>query len=189
MLVGETRHFKGSIGGTQGLQMKLLREGERLTGSYSYAKVGTKIELRGTIDQDGNVMLEEFDSAGKQTGMFTGIWNTDSNGLIQLAGNWNKPNSEKKTAFSLHEEPIEFTSSVEIVTKRVQENNKKLRYEIDAEYPQLTGSADPNFEKFNQTTRDLITNKVAQFRKEMAEQKEELSEEPAEVDSKQSRAT
>jgi hypothetical protein len=181
--VGETRHFKGSIGSALDLQMKLLREGEKLTGSYFYQKVGTKIELRGTIDQDGNVVLEEFDSSGKQTGVFKGFWTTDANGLIQLAGNWNKPNSEKKTAFSLHEEPIEFTAGVEIATKRIHENNKKLKYEIDAEYPQLTGSLNPNFDKFNQTTRSLITNKVAQFRKEMAGQEEELAGEPAETTS------
>jgi hypothetical protein len=49
---GQTKYFKGSIGSTLGLQMKLVREGERLTGSYFYQKVGTKIDLRGTIDSD-----------------------------------------------------------------------------------------------------------------------------------------
>src|SRR5688572_21035288 len=36
---GETKYFKGSIGSTLGLQMKLVREGEKLTGSYFYQKV------------------------------------------------------------------------------------------------------------------------------------------------------
>jgi hypothetical protein len=164
----ETKYFKGSIGSTLGLQMKLVREGDKLTGSYYYQKVGTKIDIRGTIDKDGNVVLDEFDPGGKQTGSFKGIWNTDANGLIQLAGNWMKPNSDKQTAFSLHEEPIELSGGVEIVAKRIKENNKKLKYEIDAEYPQLSGSTDPNFEKFNQTARALVTRKVSDFRKEMA---------------------
>ncbi len=167
-VAGETRHFRGSIGSTLGLQMKLLREGEKLNGNYFYQKVGTKIDLRGTIDNDGNVTLEEFDAAGKQTGVFKGRWTTDETGLIQLAGNWAKPNSDKQTAFSLHEEPISFSTAVEIVAKRIKEDNKKLKYEIDAEYPQLSGSTNPNFDKFNQNARALVMKKVSDFRKEMA---------------------
>ena len=164
---GETRYFRGSIGSTLGLQMKLLREAEKLHGNYFYQKVGTKIDLRGTIDNDGNFNLEEFDSGGKQTGVFKGTWTTGETGLIQLAGNWSKPGSDKQTAFSLHEEPIAFSTAVEIVAKRIKEDNKKLRYEIDAEYPQLTGSTNPNFGKFNQNARALVMKKVSEFRKEM----------------------
>ena len=174
---GETRYFRGSIGSALGLQMKLLREGEKLNGNYFYQKVGTKIDLRGTIDNDGNVTLEEFDAGGKQTGVFKGRWTTDETGLIQLAGNWSKPNSDKQTAFSLHEEPISFSTAVEIVAKRIRENNKKLRYQIDAEYPQLTGSTNPNFEKFNQNARALVMKKVSDFRNEM--QPEEAAAAPA----------
>lgn len=165
---GISKYFKGSIGTTLGLQMKLVREGEKLTGSYFYQKVGTPIVISGTIDKGGNVVLDEFDSGGHQTGVFKGVWSEDENGLIAIAGNWTKPNSDKKTAFSLHEEPIEFSSGVEIVAKRVKENNKKLKYEIDAVYPQLTGSGSPNYEKFNQTIRGLITKKVRAFKTEMA---------------------
>ncbi|MGI9067575.1 MAG: DUF3298 domain-containing protein [Pyrinomonadaceae bacterium] len=165
---GITKYFKGSIGSALGLQMKLIREGEKLTGSYSYQKVGTPINIRGTIDKDGNVVIEEFDSGGNQTGTFKGLWNEDDNGLIAIAGNWTKPNSDKKTAFSLHEEPIEFSGGVEIVARQIRENNKKLKYEIDVQYPQLSGSGSPNYEKFNQTVRSLVTKKVAAFKEEMA---------------------
>jgi uncharacterized protein DUF3298 len=164
---GQTKYFKGSIGSTLGLQMKLVREGERLTGSYFYQKVGTKIDLNGTIDKDGNVTLTEFDPNGKQTGVFQGFWKPEESALISIAGNWKAPNSPKQTAFSLHEEPIEFSGGVEIVARRVAENNKKLKYEIEAEYPQLTGSGSSNYEKFNQMVRGLIIGKVSQFRKEM----------------------
>ena len=163
----ETRFFKGSIGNALGLQMKLVREGDKLTGSYFYQKVGTKIEVRGTIDQGGNVVLEEFDPGGKQTGVFKGIWKQGDDSSIEIAGNWTKPNSDKKTAFSLHQQPIEFSNGVEIVPRQIKENNKKLKYEVDAAYPQLTGSVDPNFEKFNQTVRSLINRKVSDFKKEM----------------------
>jgi len=165
---GETKFFKGSIGSALGLQMKLVREGERLTGSYFYQKVGTKIDLRGSIDNDGKLTLEEFDSSGKPTGIFQGIWKPEETGLITIAGNWKAPNSNKQTSFSLHEEPIEFSSGVEVVARRITENNKKLKYEIDAEYPQLTGSGSANYEKFNQTIRGLVSKKVVAFKTEMA---------------------
>jgi len=163
----ETKFFKGSIGSALDLQMKLVREGEKLTGSYFYQKVGKKIEVRGTIDKDGNVTLEEFDANGKQTGVFKGVWKQDENGAIVIAGSWTKPNGDQKAAFSLQEEPIEFSHGVEIVARQIKEKNKKLKYEIAVEYPQLTGSVDPNFEKFNQTVRSLIAKKVADFKKEM----------------------
>lgn len=176
----ETKFFKGSIGNALGLQMKLVREGDNLTGSYSYQKVGKKIDVRGAIDKDGNVTLEEFDANGKQTGVFKGVWKQDENGAIEIAGNWTKPNSDKKSAFSLHEEPIEFTHGVEIVARQIREKNKKLKYEIEVEYPQLTGSVDPNFEKFNQTVRGLMTRKVNEFKKEMTPEPagEEATETP-----------
>ena len=171
--VAETKFFKGSIGSSLGLQMKLMRTNDQLNGNYFYQKVGTRIELRGSVDKDGNVVLEEFDSSGKQTGVFKGIWQLNAeDGLISIAGNWSKPagdkGGEKKTAFSVHEEPIAFSGGVELTAKQIKENNKQLKYEIAAEYPQLTGSANPNFAKFNQAVLSLVTKKVSEFKKEMA---------------------
>ena len=106
-------------------------------------------------------MLEEFDPAGKQTGVFKGLWAVDAqDGAVKLAGFWSKPNEkagEKDTAFSLHEEPIALSGDVELVSKQIKESNKKSMYEIAAQYPQLSGGSNPNFEKFNHSPR--ITRK------------------------------
>jgi Protein of unknown function (DUF3298)/Deacetylase PdaC len=174
----EVKHFKGSIGITLDLQMRLVRTGDTLAGSYFYQKVGTKIDLKGTIDKDGNLLLQEFDPTGKQTGMFKGIWmQNNETGLINIAGNWSKPPGEKgddkKTAFSVHEEPIFFTGDVEILSKPIKESNKKLMYEVAASYPQITGSSNPNTEKLNQVLLALVTKKVAEFRKEMVPKEDE----------------
>jgi Protein of unknown function (DUF3298)/Deacetylase PdaC len=180
LIAPQTKHFKGSIGTSLDLQMKLVRTGDQLAGSYFYQKVGSRIDLRGNVDKDGNLTLEEFDRGGKQSGVFKGIWTVDpGDGLIRLAGNWSKPpgekGSEKKTAFSLHEEPIAFSGDVELVSKQIKETDKKLMYEISAQYPQLTGGNNPNFEKFNQTARALVTKKVAGFKKDVkVEEGEEL---------------
>ena len=170
LAIPQTRFFKGSIGSRLGLQMKLTRAGETVTGNYSYQKVGAKIELKGTIDKDNNLTLEEFDSGGKQTGLFKGIWLIDKDdGLVNVAGNWSKPNSEKKTAFSLHQEPIEFTGGVELIAKQSKESNKKLNYKIEAEYPQATGALDNRFEKFNQEAKNLVTRRISAFKKETSD--------------------
>jgi len=152
--------------------MKLVRTGDQLAGSYFYQKIGTRIDLRGNVDKDGNLTLEEFDPSGKQTGVFKGIWQVDAaDGLVTLAGNWSKPPSEKgsdkKTAFSVHEEPIAFTGDVELITKQIKERSKEMNYEIAANYPQLTGGNNPNFEKFNQAARALVSKKVAGFKKDL----------------------
>ena len=163
--------------------MKLVRTGDQLAGSYFYQKVGTRINLRGNVDKDGNLTLQEFDPAGKQTGLFKGVWSIDgSDGLATLAGNWTKPpgekGSDKMIAFSVHEEPINFTGEVEIAAKQIKESNKKLMYEIAAQYPQITGGNNPNFEKFNQVARTWVTKTVADFRKEMAPQEGETEPRP-----------
>jgi Protein of unknown function (DUF3298)/Deacetylase PdaC len=163
----ETRFFKGSIGSTLGLQMKLVREGDNLTGSYFYQKIGKKIDVRGSLDKNGNFSLIEFDAAGKQTGVFKGTWKQTADGAIEIAGNWTRPDGDKKAVFSLQQEPIEFSHGVEIIARQIKEKNKRLKYEVDVEYPQLTGSVDQNFEKFNQAARSLATKMVGDFKKMM----------------------
>jgi len=164
-----TKYFAGSIGNTLDLHMKLVRDGTTVTGNYFYQKVGTKIDLKGTVDAEGNLMLEEFDSAGKANGVFRGLWRSGEDGLISVAGNWSKPNSDKKTAFSIHEEPIEFTGATEIVSRAIKSTSKTPKYEIDAHYPQIVGAVDTRFDKFNQQAKNLAGRKVAEFRKDMAE--------------------
>jgi hypothetical protein len=167
----QRKDFKGSIGSSLDLQMKLVRADPQLSGSYFYQRVGTRINLRGTIDPDGKFVLEEFDPAGKQTGVFKGMWTVDAqDGTAQLAGFWSKPGqkeTDKSTAFSVHEEPISLSGDAEIVSKSIKENNKQLNYEIDVQYPQITGGANPNFEKFNQLVRALVMKKVTEFKKDV----------------------
>jgi hypothetical protein len=177
----ETKYFKGSIGSSLDLQMKLVRSGDQLSGSYFYQRIGTRINLRGKIEPDGHFVLDEFDQAGKQTGLFKGLWTVDAqDGLIRLAGNWSKPpgekGSDKMTAFSVHEEPIALTGEVELTAKQIKESNKKLMYEIAAQYPQFSGGSNPNFEKFNQLVRGVVTKEVTQFKKDV--QPEEGEERP-----------
>src|SRR6266851_5034235 len=112
---GEKFYFHGTIAGNLRIEMTLLRDGERLTGTYFYPKVGKNIALSGTIDKDGNVSISESDDSGKQTGVFKGKWkpaaySPDPN-LNAIDGKWSRPDGSKETAFLVSQQPLELTGA------------------------------------------------------------------------------
>ncbi|MDX6612070.1 MAG: hypothetical protein QOD75_1256 [Blastocatellia bacterium] len=161
----QTMTFSGTIGDSNDLQMKLVRTGSDLSGSYSYLKIGKPISLKGTIDKDANVELAEFDASGAQTGMFKGRWDASDPSAIRIEGNWSKPNGAKPTKFSLGEEPISFSGGLELIAKRVKESDNKLKSDIDALYPQLSGSTDARVLKFNSLVKGQVFKKISEFKK------------------------
>ena len=80
--------FAGSIDGKYEIRMNLRRSGRELSGSYSYNKVGKNIDLKGTIDEQNNFVIDEFDEKGNSTGVFRGRFVSDN----KLEGTWSKPN-------------------------------------------------------------------------------------------------
>jgi hypothetical protein len=181
---GEKFYFRGTIGANLKIEVTLLRDGERVTGSYFYPKVGKNIALSGTIDKDGNVSLSESDDSGKQTGVFKGKWKAASDSpdpnLNQIEGKWSRPDGSKETAFVVSQQPIEFSAAVRVTPKVIKEANKHARYTIDAEYPQIEGDA--RFDKFNREARSLIARDVAAFKTaETVQETDPGSETPAET--------
>jgi hypothetical protein len=165
-LMGDNFYFRGTIAGNLSIEMTLTRDGDRLTGTYFYPKVGKNINLTGTIDKEGNVELRESDVAGKDTGVFKGKWQpwTDSPdpSLSEIEGKWSKPDGSKETVFLVDQQPIEFSTAVRVTPKVIKEANKQKRYTIDAEYPQVEGDA--RFDGFNREARNLVTKDVAAFK-------------------------
>ena len=177
---GEKFSFRGTI--TTGandlrIEMALVRDGDRLTGTYFYPKVGKNIALLGTVDKAGNVELKESDESGKETGVFKGQWKpaTDSPdpGLNEIEGKWSKPDGSKETAFRVSQQPIEFSAAVRVLPNGIKETNKEKHYTVDAEYPKIEG--DPRFDSFNREVRGLITKDVAAFK--AGEQESDLGSE------------
>ena len=162
---GEKFYFRGTIASLK-IEVTLLRDGERVTGSYFYPKVGKNIELRGTIDKNGSLDLRESDESGKETGVFKGKWGRASAepdlGMADITGKWSRPDGSKETSFQLKQAPIEFTAAVRVVPKLIKEANKQSHYTIDVEYPQIDGDA--RFDKFNKEARAMITKEVAAFK-------------------------
>ncbi len=181
---GDKFYFRGTIGNNLTIEMTLTRDGDRLTGTYFYPKVGKNINLAGTVNKDGNVELKESDESGKDTGVFKGKWKpaTDSPDptLSQIEGKWSKPDGSKETAFQAVQQPIAFTAAVRVTPKVIKEANKAKHYTMDAEYPQIEG--DSRFDNFNREARNLITKDVAAFKtSETSAEADTGSETPAET--------
>jgi hypothetical protein len=161
----ETRTFRGEIGDQNRIEMKLVRAGERLTGSYVYEKVGTPINLSGTIDAKGKFTLTETDSSGKQTGVFKGEWKEpDSEAGAMLEGNWTKTDGSGELAFYLTEQHVNFSGGLKMVSKQLKEDNKKKHYTMFAEYPQLEGATNANVDKFNKEVSGFANSEVNEWK-------------------------
>jgi len=166
--LSETKIFAGTIGASNDLQMKLVHTGSDLSGTYSYLKIGKPITLKGTIDKDGNIELAEFDAGGAQTGTFKGRWDASDQSAVRIEGNWSKPNGARPTKFSLSEQPISFSGGLELIAKRMKESDDKLKSDIDALYPQLSGSTEARMTKFNSLVKGLVFRKIGEFKKGLA---------------------
>src|SRR6266480_1492434 len=186
--VGERSYFRGTIAaGTNNLkiEMTLVRDGERVSGSYFYPKVSKNIELNGTIDKDGNVDLREKDDSGKETGVFKGKWKAavepNELGMANFAGKWSRPDGTKETTFELTQQPIDFSgAAARFVPKVIKEANKQSHYRIEVVYPQIDGDA--RFDKFNKEARAMSTKNVAAFKtSETSDEADTGSEIPAET--------
>ncbi|HEY0005749.1 MAG TPA: DUF3298 domain-containing protein [Pyrinomonadaceae bacterium] len=162
---GTAINFRGNIGGENKIEMKLVRDGERLSGTYFYSKVGSNLEVRGTIDKQGNLMLKEFDASGTQTGLFKGKWtDSETEGGVFIEGNWSKPDGSKEATFYVTEQHVEFSNGLSVVSKEIKEENKKARYRLDVEYPQLQGAAGGSAEAFNHEVSSRITKEINEWK-------------------------
>jgi hypothetical protein len=88
--------LRGEIAHELNIEMKLVRQGSKLSGSYAYERIGNTIPVRGTIDETGSIVLEEF-VKGQKTGIFTGKVVSDA----RVEGKWSKPGSTKTRDFFL----------------------------------------------------------------------------------------
>jgi hypothetical protein len=89
--------FTGSIDEKYPIQMTLTRAGKTFNGFYVYTKVGKPIALKGSIDDEQNVTLDEFDENGQQTGTFSGTLI----GSSMIDGGWTNQAKTKERTFSV----------------------------------------------------------------------------------------
>jgi hypothetical protein len=93
-----TKSFEGTINGKYGIIMTLTKNANNLNGTYTYKSQGTPIKISGTIDDNSNLTINEFNDKGNMTGIFKG--QLSSNNII---GQWTKPDGSKTMPFSISE--------------------------------------------------------------------------------------
>ncbi len=146
------------------VEINLTRDSSNLSGIYKYEKVGKDLKLAGTIDASGNFTLQETDAAGGKTGEWKGVWK-ESGGRAALNGKWKNPKGGDELNFSADELKTEFTGGAKITTKTFSEENKEKFWEINAEYPELSGV--DSAATFNQAVKKIVDGNVSEFKKDL----------------------
>ncbi|MFL6228098.1 MAG: DUF3298 domain-containing protein [Pyrinomonadaceae bacterium] len=159
--------YRGSLG-SRGLEMKLKREGQSVSGSYAYDGIGQEIGLEGRATGKEKVELAEKDAAGKVTGRWSceaakeGEWDQDFN------CKWTKPNGTGEQFVALYEQTQ--SASAWRVAPKVIENRK---VGARASYPQIVAGAQLSTAAahFNGLLEKKITKQVADFAEGMEGEK------------------
>jgi hypothetical protein len=119
--------FEGQINNKYDIVLKITSNGGQIAGNYFYKTAGDDIQVKGNLDYQGKLILDEYDSKGNQTGRFNGIMVNNN----KIEGNWSKPNGVKKMSVVLIESNTQYESS------KPQINNEK--------YDSITGQYDFEF--------------------------------------------
>lgn len=173
--VENAKIFRGMINGTS-FEMRLVREGNRLSGTYFYTKVGKDLKLSGSIDESGKFTLKETDQSGKTTGDWEGTWKEEANANgIALEGSWKKPNESKDQSLSFYatEQIIEFANGAKLVDKTIRDDNKAKRSENFSRYPELTGINSPSQKSFNETVKKIVDQANDEYKKFLLDMSDE----------------
>ncbi len=166
----ETKTFRGFLNGKR-IQMTLTRDGGKLSGTYFYTKYGSNLMLDGTIDKNNKYKLTESGQKGLKTGEFSGTWKEDANDNgVSLEGDWKKPKFADSIGFIANEQMIDFKNSAKLITKSFSETNKPKRFDMSAEYPEISGIDAEKATKFNQLVKAEVMKSLAEFKKTMIAQ-------------------
>jgi hypothetical protein len=160
----------GTIG-TLPVRITLAREGDRLSGTYTYETgkasvraVTTMLSLEGTIDGRGRVELVETvnDASGetKTTGRFTGTL-TGAPPRARFEGTWTKPGGGRPLAVSLSEVATT-PGGLRVVVATMRPKDPSLAEQVSIRYPRLEGDA-PRAARFNEAVEPVVAAILRDF--------------------------
>lgn len=174
-VISFNKNLAGMIGGKFKLVMKLRRNGTNLSGSYFYnpasgtmfhgnftrqpqrwadKDIGSSridVQIKGTIDEQQNFSIDEFDAKGGKAGTFKGRFVSDT----ELEGEWSKPNGKSVMPFSLKGEGSTSSGGNYSITSKVFVKKAGVKSRIS--YPQIDGLVDEKIQNdFNERMRELV---------------------------------
>ena len=176
-----TKNLTGLAAGKFKMMMRLQRNGKELSGTYFYEPTNDTMshgnftrepehwadkdirssridaKVKGTIDEQQNFSLDEFDQKGATVGTFKGRFISDS----EIEGQWSKPNGKNVTSFLLKDEGATSSGGNYLITSKVfvkKSGGVKSRIA----YPQLEAFSDERTQSdFNERVRALLNKDVA----------------------------
>ena len=93
--------LSGTLGKKLKIEMKLWKNGNKLSGAYVYTHIGKDIRVEGDVDEKGGLRLEEFFD-GRNTGVFSGRFLPGD----RMKGEWSKPDGSGKRPFRFRRAPL-----------------------------------------------------------------------------------
>jgi hypothetical protein len=165
--------FTGTIDDRHAVRMSLERNGADLTGDYFYERAGAfnsvmrALDLKGRIDQDGNVTLTETtykNDKEEKTGEFKGkLDGLSANGDVRLrfSGMWAGDNG-KQMPFKLQQLRFDL-GGLKIDRREEKKKDKTLGYEIETATPRLAGADSGRVDNFNQAVGKLVAEAKGVF--------------------------
>ena len=163
------KSFTGTIGAGLRVRMDLSNDNGTVHGQYFYERIGTAIPLDGKIFPTGSFELSELNDEGKPTGHFMGTAAPRSGGAkaqLVLSGTWSSADGSKNLPFSLSEEVVDLGPGMDVVSRSIKQDSKKPKYDIDVNYPQITGAGAAGIAGFNREAEALARKRVAEFKKD-----------------------
>jgi len=88
--------YNGTINNNIKIQMSIYKQDKEIVGTYFYEKQRKEIKLKGKSDEK-DIILYEYDAAGKNTGIFKGIMKT----VDKIEGKWVSADNKTSYPFTL----------------------------------------------------------------------------------------
>jgi hypothetical protein len=133
--VAEVKTYRGSLG-DRGFEMRLAREGERVSGSYAYDGIGQELKLDGRATGKDKFELTETDAAGRQTGKWSCAVETQGEWGEEFSCKWTKPDGKSEMFVGLYAQATFASQQLRVAAKIVENRKAGVR----ASYPQLVAA-------------------------------------------------
>lgn len=117
-IVDFTKHFSGTIDNKYKIDMTFTKIGTSLVGEYSYSGKSVLLLLRGTINENGNLEVQEFNDKGEKTGIFRGLLAGNS-----ATGQWSNVTGNKIMPFIITEKTNSEKSIYELLQGKWQSDD------------------------------------------------------------------
>jgi len=153
----QTKVYRGSVGDSH-IQMRLTFNGNDVSGTYSYDRVGQDLNLSGRLN---NGALELTEISGKQTtGKF--VCKKPLNDPIDSECTWSKTGGTRESMVTLQEQHLAFENGIQVTPKMIVNRSTG----VSVSYPQITGSGplSAGAQAFNKRIVALAQKKIGEFK-------------------------